>query len=306
MMDTEQSSARHPTEESMSPHMLCTTLLLLAPADDAKPAPYPHAELLIEAAELAKAVPAHKVQVLDARPKAKYDAGHVPGALWVDSDAWGKDFAKAPDKEAWTKRLGGHGLTGDRPVVVYGDDPREPARVWTILRYWGFADVRLLNGGWPAWASSSSAAPKEAPRVEPTAPRLTAHPERLATKEQVLGHLKGNGPQIIDTRSEKEYCGDDRRARRGGAIPGAKHLEWSDLLVADGRFKSADELRKLFREHDVSLKEPAVTYCQSGGRAAVMAFGLELMGARDVRNYYRSWNEWGNDPDTPVVTPKKK
>jgi thiosulfate/3-mercaptopyruvate sulfurtransferase len=62
----------------------------------------------------------------------------------------------------------------------------------------------------------------------------------------------------------------------------------------------------LFKEHEISLKEPSVTYCQSGGRAAVMAFALELMGAGDVRNYYRSWNEWGNDADTPVVTPKKK
>jgi thiosulfate/3-mercaptopyruvate sulfurtransferase len=48
-----------------------------------------------------------------------------------------------------------------------------------------------------------------------------------------------------------------------------------------------------------------ITYCQSGGRAAVLAFGLELMGAKDVRNYYKSWAEWGNAPDTPVEVPKK-
>jgi thiosulfate/3-mercaptopyruvate sulfurtransferase len=287
-------------------HLLCTTVLLLAPAAAAAPGKYARPELLIEAPELAKAVAGHKVQVLDARPKERYETGHIPGALWVDSAAWGKSFAAAPDKEAWTKRLGGYGLRADAPVVVYGDDPREPARVWWILRYWGFKDVRLLDGGWLAWASGSSAASKEAPRVEPTAPQLTAHPERLATKEQVLGYLKGKDRQIIDTRSEKEYCGDQKLARRGGSIPGANNLEWSELLGKDGRFKSADELTKLFEGRGVSLKEPAVTYCQSGGRAAVMAFALELMGDRDVRNYYRSWNEWGNDPDTPVATPKKK
>jgi len=54
------------------------------------------------------------------------------------------------------------------------------------------------------------------------------------------------------------------------------------------------------------MGETAVTYCQSGGRAAVMAFTLELMGAKDVANYYRSWSEWGNAEDTPIVRPKKK
>jgi thiosulfate/3-mercaptopyruvate sulfurtransferase len=287
----------------MTPHLLCTALLMLAPG--AEPDKYPHADLLIETPELAKAVAAKKVQLLDTRTKAKYDAGHIPGAVWVDVPAWSKAFAAGPDKEAWVKLLGACGLDAAAPVVVYGDDVREAARVWWILRYWGFKDARLLNGGWAAWASANSAASREAPAVKPTEPKLTANADRLATKDQVIDMLKGKDPQIVDTRSEKEFCGEQKQAKRGGAIPGAKHLEWSDLLAKDGRFKSADELRKLFKEHDVSLKGPAVTYCQSGGRASVMAFALELMGAKDVRNYYRSWNEWGNDPDTPIVIPKK-
>ena len=54
------------------------------------------------------------------------------------------------------------------------------------------------------------------------------------------------------------------------------------------------------------VSKPAVTHCQSGGRASVLAFTLELMGARDVRNYYKSWAEWGNADDTPVVRPPAK
>ena len=95
--------------------------------------------------------------------------------------------------------------------------------------------------------------------------------------------------------------------RRGGAVPGAKHLEWSDLIDKDTqRFKPAAELRNLFRDAKITLDRPTATYCQSGGRAAVMAFGLELMGAKDVSNYYRSWAEWGNADDTPAVLPKRK
>jgi thiosulfate/3-mercaptopyruvate sulfurtransferase len=284
----------------MSSQLLATMLLLLTPATEE--AKYAAPDLLMEAPELARLVAANKVHLLDTRARAKSDAGHIPGALWVDSAAWSKAFATAPDKGEWTKRLGALGLEPDATVVVYGDDPREPARVWWTLRYWGFKDVRLLDGGWAAWNGATS---KEVAHVAATTPKLTAHPERLATKEQVLELIKDKDRQIIDARSEKEYCGEEARAKRGGAIPGAKNLDWTDLLNKDGHFKSAAQLRQLFKAHDISLKEPAVTYCQSGGRASVMAFALELMGVKDVRNYYCSWNEWGNDPDTPVVRPRK-
>ena len=102
-------------------------------------------------------------------------------------------------------------------------------------------------------------------------------------------------------------CTDLKKAERGGSIPGATHLEWSDVLdPKTRRFKTPATLAKLFKDAGVNLGRPQVTYCQSGGRAAVLAFALELMGAREVRNYYRSWSEWGNAADTPVVTPKKK
>jgi thiosulfate/3-mercaptopyruvate sulfurtransferase len=65
-------------------------------------------------------------------------------------------------------------------------------------------------------------------------------------------------------------------------------------------------LKRLFDAAGIAIDRPTATYCQSGGRAAVMAYGLELMGAKDVRNYYRSWSEWGNADDTPVVKPVTK
>ena len=86
-----------------------------------------------------------------------------------------------------------------------------------------------------------------------------------------------------------------------------RHLEWIDLMdKTTRRFKSADEIGKLFNDAGIDLKAKTATHCQSGGRASVMAFGLELMGAKDVSNYYRSWSEWGNSDDTPVVPGKPK
>jgi thiosulfate/3-mercaptopyruvate sulfurtransferase len=293
----------------MSPRLALLALVLLVTAADAgQPAKYARPELLIEPAELMKSEVAKKFRILDARPRPKYQAGHAPGAFWVNHDAWSKAFNTDPTAEGWAKRLGEIGIgRAEQPVVVYGDDPREAARIWWILRYWGLKDVRLLNGGWQGWQAARGPVETRAPVAAAESPKLTAHPERLATKGQLLGALKDNSFSILDARSQGEYCGDTKLAKRGGSIPGAKHLEWVDVLdKKTQRFKTDDELRKLFKEAGVDLGRPLVTYCQSGGRAAVLAFGLELMGAGEVRNYYRSWSEWGNAADTPVAKPKEE
>jgi thiosulfate/3-mercaptopyruvate sulfurtransferase len=176
------------------------------------------------------------------------------------------------------------------------------------LRYWGVEDVRLLNGGWKGWTAARHPTDKAEPATAAVKFAAKARRERLATKEQLLESLKGDKLQTVDARSEKEFCGDEKLTnKRAGAIPGAKQLEWSDLLDRDTqRFKAAADLRKLFVGAGVALDRPTATYCQSGGRAAVMAFAMELMGAKDVSNYYPSWAEWGNADDTPVVPGKAR
>jgi thiosulfate/3-mercaptopyruvate sulfurtransferase len=292
-------------------HLLCTALLLLVPtANDAKGSAYPRANLLIEAKELTEPAAVSKHRVMDVRPSAKYQAGRIPGAIRVDHADWAKAFALHPDdRPAWARRLGAASIRDtNTPVVVYGEDIREAARIWWILRYWGLKDVRLLNGGWQAWQTASNPVEK-GPGTAAASPEasIAPQPARLASKELLLKDLKEKQFAIIDTRSEGEFCGEVKLAKRGGAIPGAKHLEWVEVIdKKTQRFKSAPELATLFQNAGIDLTRPTVTHCQSGGRASVTAFALELMGARDVRIYYRSWAEWGNAEDTPVARPSKK
>ena len=286
----------------------CLALLLAASTVTGKEAKYSRPNLLIEPAALMKPEAAKKFCILDARSAAKYKAGHIPGAFWVDAGAWSKAFNSDPSPENWGKRIAAFGIAStDRPGVVYADNMPTATRIWWILHYWGLKDVRVLNGGWNGWEAAGGKMQKGFATTANGALKLTAHPERLATKGQLLKDLKEKRFSILDARSHGEYCGDRKMAKRGGAIPGAKHLEWSDVLdPKTQRFKSATQLAKLFKDAGVNFSRPQVTYCQSGGRAAVLAFALELMGAKEVRNYYRSWSEWGNAEDTPVATPKKK
>jgi thiosulfate/3-mercaptopyruvate sulfurtransferase len=297
-------------------HQLIAILVLtIGSTDQPKIDRYARADLLLEPSELVKPDVAKEFRILDARPKSDYQTSHIPNAVWVDHDAWSKTFAKEQDAKQWQELIGRLGINIDTPVVIYDDQStNRAARIWWILRYWGIRDVKLLNGGWKAWTTPRkglSAAPnaftKEVPKVDAVEISLSPHPQRLATKVQLLKSLPKHEFQIIDARSESEYCGEADTAKRNGAIPGAIHKEWTEVIdKKTQRFKSPQELAELFEEAGIKLDQPSVTYCQSGGRAAVMAFALELMGAEYVRNYYRSWSEWGNAEDTRIEKPRAK
>jgi thiosulfate/3-mercaptopyruvate sulfurtransferase len=274
---------------------------------------YSRQNLLMEPAAISTPEMAKQFVIVDARKRADFDAGRIPGAAWVDVAAWAKAFGDGKNVKDWGARIGSLGIRPDSKVVVCGASPMaDAARVWWILRYWGVRDVRLLNGGWTGWQKARL--PVETNKPKPVAAvefAATPAPERLATKLQILKSLEPKDLQIVDARSQNEFCGIDKlKNKRGGAIPGAKNLDWTDLIDKETqRFKSADELRKLFEKAGIDLSQPTAAHCQSGGRSSVMAFALELMGADHVRNYFASWAEWGNADDTPIVVreqPKPK
>jgi thiosulfate/3-mercaptopyruvate sulfurtransferase len=273
------------------------------PAEEA----YPRADFLVEPATLA-AEPQGLV-ILDAREQKKFYEARISRALWVDPSAWSKAFGGGSDEAGWSRRIGDLGIRKGSRVVVYDDSVKEAARIWWILRYWGVEDARLLNGGWVAWKKAGLPVETGAPRSPEAAGfAAKAMTKRLATKDRILASLKDGSLQLVDARSEGEYCGTDKlKNKRGGAIPGARNLDWTDLIEKDTlRFKGAAELRKLLRDAGITLDRPTATYCQSGGRAAAMDFALELLGARDASNYFPSWQEWGNADDTPVAPGKPR
>lgn len=272
---------------------------------------YPRARLLVDSDELSQEIDSDNLVLLDARPAKAYSEGHLPNARWVDHGDWAKTFQKGEGTAAWQKKIGALGIDAKSKIVVYDDNVmKDAARIWWILRYWGVEDARLLNGGWKEWETSKLpiVTRKAAVPIKPRDYTVKTQKTRLALKDDLLSSLPGQQWQIVDARSFDEHCGIRALGNeRSGAIPGAKHLEWSDLIdLETHRFRSPAELTQLFAKANVDLRRPTATHCQSGGRASVMAFGLELMGADEVRNYYRGWSEWGNAKDTPIETDAKK
>jgi thiosulfate/3-mercaptopyruvate sulfurtransferase len=94
------------------------------------------------------------------------------------------------------------------------------------------------------------------------------------------------------------------RAKRGGAIPGAKHIEWTKNLDERGAFKPATELQRMYEQAGITPDREVITYCQGGYRGAHAYLALRLLGYPRVRSYIGSWKEWGDREDLPIEKPQ--
>ncbi len=282
--------------------LLLATTLTTPPAADA----YARPKRLVESAALAAAT---DFVILDVRGEKAYAAGHVPGARRVDPDEWATGFGDGTDLLGWTKRIGGVGVTAKSKVVLYDDNKsKDAARAWWMLRYFGVADARVLNGGWRAWTAGKHPVSTESVNSELTYFFPKPQMKLAATKELILESLPNRTLQIVDCRSAAERSGAVAMGnKRTGVIPGSKHLEWSELIDPDThRFLPPAELRKKLAAAGIALDKPTVSHCQGGSRSAVMTFVLDLMGADEARNYHPSFGEWAKDADTPIVQPDGK
>jgi thiosulfate/3-mercaptopyruvate sulfurtransferase len=265
-------------------------------------------DLLIDPAELTRRMRTRSVVVIDARPASAFAAAHLPGAVHLD--VFGMSLIDTrPGPLAAFEWMVRHlfelrGLTREQPVVVYEEDSgMRAARIVWLLELFGHADARLLDGGIRRWRAEGGPLTRDAEEPATTSLVVERHPERLATVEDVVAALDRSGVTIVDTRSRAEYTGELVRAARGGAIPGAVHLEWTRNLAPDGRYRPAAELRAMYAQAGITPEREAITYCQGGYRAAQSYIALVLAGFPRVRNYLGSWAEWGNRADLPIVTP---
>ncbi len=207
--------------------------------------------------------------------------------------------------------LGRAGVSNDTTVILYGDNNNWFAAwaLW-ILKYYGHSDLRLLDGGRVKWLADK----REITTEVPSYPRATyhanaPHPEIRALRDQVLRELGNASLALVDVRSPAEYSGEllapanlpQEGAQRGGHIPGAANIPWSQAVREDGTFKSADELRALYGGKGVTPDKEVIAYCRIGERSSHTWFVLNyLLGYPNVRNYDGSWTEWGSLIAAPI------
>lgn len=251
-----------------------------------------------------------KVIVLDVRTAKDYEGGHIPGAInapWQSlanmtgksgDPGWGTIL---PAKELAAK-LGTMGIDGQKTVVTYAAPPGwgEDGRVMWVLQMAGIKNVKMLSGGWKAWQAIQGTESKDVPK--PTAVTFS-----IASLDQTLNvttdYIKTNQSKIkiIDVRSDKEYKGaTDYGEARGGHVPGAISLPFTNMFKEDGTIKSSDELKKLFADAGLKTDDEIVCYCTKGIRSGYMTIVLRNLGYTKVHNWDASYYEWAGNSALPV------
>ncbi len=248
----------------------------------------------------------------------QYALGHLEGAIafnWqtqlqdqVTRDILSKEQLEALFSEA--------GITPEMTLVLYGDNSNWfAAHAFWLFKYYGHPDVRLIDGG----RRKLLAEGRLMTRVVPTYPRTDYTVRHIdesfrADREYIRARLRQPNFALVDVRSPAEFTGQiisppglPETAQRGGHIPGAKNVPWSDIVAEDGTFKSPEEMRRIYEPLGITPDKDVVVYCRIGERSSHTWVALKyLLGYPNVRNYDGSWTEWGNLIGAPIVKGKEE
>jgi thiosulfate/3-mercaptopyruvate sulfurtransferase len=241
---------------------------------------------------------------LDGRSgRAAYDAGHLPGAVFVDLDRWlaaapGPDTGRhpLPEPEVFAAGMAGLGIGDDDTVLAYDDAGGiVAARLVWLLRVTGHA-AALLDGGLTAY---------EGPLETGSRPRPPASfAPRPWPADRLAGIDDAADPHnvVLDAREPARFRGETEPVDpRPGHIPGARNVPVRSNLDDRGRFLPVDELRRRFREAGVPEEGSVVSYCGSGVTACHNLLALEHAGLEPGRLYPGSWSQYSSDPDRPAA-----
>ena len=241
------------------------------------------------------------------RGQEEYEAGHVPGAVFVDlEDVTGETKVSGeggrhplPTRAQFESAMRRAGVERSTRVVAYDDAGGSvAARLWWLLKIHGHDRVQVLDGGIQSWTDgveqgTNAVEPGDFEADDPDLSDVLTYDEMTKL---------GDDSVIVDVRGGERYRGDTEPIDPiAGHVPGAKNAFWQQFLMDDGKIASPDELRARFEKLGVS-EGNAVIYCGSGVVACQTKLALEGAGLGPVRIYAGGWSDWSNRPGAKVAT----
>jgi thiosulfate/3-mercaptopyruvate sulfurtransferase len=274
---------------------------------------YVHPEVLVDCDWVAAHKDDDNVKLIEVDVDTDaYNEGHIPGAIawnWTSqlNDPVRRDILS---KEAVEKLASEAGIKNSDTIILYGDNNNWfAAFAFWILKMYGHEDIRLMDGGRKKWVSENRELTTQEEKPQPSQyTAKEADTNYRATVVEILEDIKSKTSHLVDVRSPAEYTGEviappgmTETAQRGGHIPGAQSIPWSQAVNEDGTFKTADELRELYGAKGVDNSKPVIAYCRIGERSSHTWFVLHyLLGFQDCKNYDGSWTEYGSMVNVPI------
>ncbi len=237
---------------------------------------------------------------------ARYLAKHIPGAVFFDIEELSDRSSPLPHMlalpDAFSRSMSALGISDSMAIVIYEQEGIfSGPRAWWTLKTFGAQNVYLLDGGLRAWIEAGL--PTQSGNIHRAPAIFHARLDQNAVKDfsQMQQMIAAQG-QILDARSAGRFAGALPEPRPGissGHMPGATSIPFTEL-VEDGRLRPVEELGRIFAAKGVDLQQPITTTCGSGVTAAVLALGLEVIGAKHVSLYDGSWAEYAAHPEAVI------
>ena len=239
--------------------------------------------------------------------RAEYEAAHIPGAVFMNLDDLVDSTAPIentlPPADKFASRMQQLGLGDGSRIVLYDDSAvKTSARAWYMLRMFGAQNVALLDGGIGLWKAQGRPVNSGVEKLRCRHFTVWSDGKAVRSKAQVLANISSGAEQLVDARGKPRFTGAEREMRAGiasGHIPGSLNVPYGQMFNPDGTWNDEAGLRAAFAGAGLDLDRPVITSCGSGVTACCLAFGLHLIGKRDVTLYDGSWTEWGADAALP-------
>jgi len=270
---------------------------------------YAHPEVLTDTLWVENHLKDENIRIaeVDYDPRANYELGHIPGSVLFD---WKRDINDPISRNILSKQsceelLQRFGINNDTTLILYGDfNNWFAAFAFWVFKYYGYRDVKIMDGGRKKWLEEDRQLSKEVPNYPKGNFKASEPDDNIRVFMNYVKETLGKKDNaLVDVRSPKEFTGEilappeypTEHAQRGGHIPGAANIPWSQAVNDDGTFKSVDELKKLYDAKGIIPDKEIITYCRIGERSSHTWFVLKyLLGYPNVKNYDGSWTEWGN------------
>ena len=282
---------------------------------------YVHPEVLVDTQWVENHLEDKKVRIVevDYDSKSNYELGHIPNSVLIDwkrdiNDPITRDILNINEYEKLLQKIG---IGNTTTVILYGDfNNWFAAFAFWVFKYYGYKDVKLLDGGRKKWLEEDRQISKEIVKYPKSNFKLTNEFKPDTEIRALLGNVKDAlvsrrsfQLSLVDVRSGPEYKGEitappeypTAGAQRGGHVPGAVNIPWSQVISDDGTFKTLEEISKIYEKKGITKDKDIITYCRIGERSSHTWFVLKyLLGYPNVKNYDGSWTEWGNLIGNPI------
>jgi thiosulfate/3-mercaptopyruvate sulfurtransferase len=249
-------------------------------------------------------VPDESGSIRSVSGRAEYDSAHIPSAGFADlmgnlSDGDNPLEFAMPTPEQFCAAMGALGVGDDSRVVLYdGFNSVWAARVWWMLRWVGFDNAAILDGGLKAWTAEGRPLSTETANYQAKQLTPKPRPTLIADRDDVFAAIDDNAVSLIDVMPEAHFRGEMAMYGRPGHIPSAINIPAMTLVDESGRYRPQDELAAMFEDDH---ENRVITYCGAGIAASSNAFALCRLGYTDVAVYMASLQEWAADSANPLV-----